>query len=257
MKTMNYRVRLISGLLAAAFGASALAQSPAASAPAASAPAAIATPVAKAASAPAPAPIPKGALSYAVGVDMARNLKHNEIDLDIEQVIKGLRDASEGKKLTLSENDVRKVMSAFQADLRSRLPALRKKQGDEALAKGAKFLDENKKKPGVLALDGGLQYKIVKAGTGAKPKATDTVVAQYRGLTLDGIEFDATEVGNPASFKLDQVIEGWKRVLPLLQVGTRATLWIPGPLAYGERGAGAAIGPNELLIFDVEIIAVK
>jgi len=210
-----------------------------------------------ASAAKAPAAISKEELGYAVGVDMVRNFKRNEIELDIEQLIAGLRDASKGGATKMSDTEVRRVMSEFQANLRARLPALHKAQAERAGARATQFLAENKKQPGVQVLDGGLQYKVVKSGTGAHPKDTDTVVAAYRGTTLDGVEFDATQPGHPATFPLAQVIEGWKRALPKMAVGSRWTLWIPADLAYGDRGSGASIGPNELLVFDVELVAIQ
>lgn len=220
--------------------------------------AAPATPAAPAsAAAPRTAPIPRDRLGYAIGVDMARNFRRNEIDVDLEHVIKGLREAMAGDKLAMSEREVRKLMNQFQNDLRMRMVATRKEQSNRALARGEKFLAENRTKPGVQALPGGVQYAVHKAGTGAKPTDADVVVVNYRGTTLDGLEFDATDPGAPASFKLAQVVEGWKHALRQMPVGSHWTIWIPGPLAYGDRGIGSAIGPNETLVFDVELVALK
>lgn len=217
---------------------------------------AAAAPAASAASATRIA-IPKDRLGYAIGVDMARNFRRNEIDVDLEQVIKGLREAMAGDKLAMSEREVRKLMNQFQNDLRMRMVATRKEQSTRALARGEKFFAENKAKPGVQVLPGGVQYLVRKAGTGAKPTDADTVVVHYRGTTLDGLEFDATDGSTPASFKIPQVVEGWKQALRQMPVGSHWTIWVPGPLAYGDRGIGSAIGPNETLVFDVELVALK
>ncbi len=225
---------------------------------------AVAQTVAAAPAAAAPAPstvrqpaISKDKLGYAVGVDMARNFRRNEIDVDIDQLVKGLRDAMAGDKLQMSEREVRKTMNQFQSDLRVRMVATRKEQSARALARGEKFLAENKAKPDVHVLPSGVQYVVHQAGTGAKPVDTDTVVVNYRGMSLDGLEIDATDAGAPASFKVTQVVEGWKQALRQMPVGSKWTLWIPGPLAYGDRGVGSALGPNETLVFDVELVAIK
>ena len=215
-------------------------------------------PAAAAASQSAARPtIPKDKLGYAVGVDMARNFRRNEIDVDLEQVIKGLRDAMAGDKLQMSEREVRKTMNQFQNDLRVRMVATRKEQSARALARGEKFLADNKAKANVQALPSGVQYVVQKAGSGPRPVDTDTVVVNYRGTSLDGLEIDATDPGTPASFKVTQVVEGWKQALRQMPVGSKWTVWIPGPLAYGDRGVGSAIGPNETLVFDVELVAIK
>lgn len=210
-----------------------------------------------AATAVRPPAISKDRLGYAVGVDMARSFRRNEIDVDIDQLIKGLRDAMAGDKLQMSEREVRKTMNQFQNDLRIRMVATRKEQSARALARGEKFLAENKARPNVQVLPGGVQYLVHQAGSGAKPVDSDTVLVNYRGTSLDGLEIDATDPGAPASFKLTQVVEGWKQALRQMPVGSKWTLWIPGPLAYGERGVGSALGPNETLVFDVELVAIK
>jgi FKBP-type peptidyl-prolyl cis-trans isomerase len=133
----------------------------------------------------------------------------------------------------------------------------KKETADKNLAAGKAFLDENGKKEGVVTLPSGLQYKITTEGKGANPKATDTVTVHYRGTLIDGTEFDSSITrGQPAKFKLDQVVKGWTEGLQLLKPGSKAQLFIPPNLAYGERGAGP-IGPNSTLIFDVELIGIE
>jgi FKBP-type peptidyl-prolyl cis-trans isomerase FkpA len=129
---------------------------------------------------------------------------------------------------------------------------------DSALEKGQAFLKENARKEGVKTTSSGLQYKITKEGTGKNPKATDTVVVHYKGTTIDGKEFDSSfKRGEPATFPLNGVIKGWTEGLMYLSEGGKATLYIPSELAYGKRGAPGAIGPDETLIFDVELIKIK
>ena len=129
---------------------------------------------------------------------------------------------------------------------------------DSASEKGEAFLKENASKEGVKTTASGLQYKITKEGTGKSPKATDTVVVHYAGKLLDGTEFDSSiKRGEPATFPLNRVIPGWTEGLQLLKEGGKATLYIPSKLGYGERGAGGKIGPNETLIFDVELIKIQ
>ena len=131
-------------------------------------------------------------------------------------------------------------------------------QGEKAKQAGEKFLAENKTKPGVKTLDDGIQYKIIKEGTGKKPTAESSVVAHYRGTLIDGTEFDSSyKRGEPATFPLNGVIKGWQEVLPMMADGSEWQVYIPSELAYGSRGAGANIGPNETLIFDIELIDVK
>jgi FKBP-type peptidyl-prolyl cis-trans isomerase FkpA len=129
---------------------------------------------------------------------------------------------------------------------------------ESALEKGQAFLKENAKKEGVKTTPSGLQYKITKEGTGKNPKATDTVVVHYKGTTIDGKEFDSSyKRGEPATFPLNRVIKGWTEGLMYLSEGGKATLYIPSELAYGKQGAGSDIGPDETLIFDVELIKIK
>jgi len=129
---------------------------------------------------------------------------------------------------------------------------------DSALERGQAFLKENATKEGVKTTSSGLQYKITKEGTGKNPKATDTVVVHYKGTTIDGKEFDSSyKRGEPTEFPLNAVIKGWTEGLMYVSEGGKATLYIPSELAYGKRGAGGAIGPDETLIFDVELVKIK
>ncbi len=200
----------------------------------------------------------KDKLSYSIGTDIGKSLKGLSVDLNLEVLTQGIKDVMAGAKTKLSEDEIRQEMTAFQsqqvAKHRERMKTLsdKNKKDEEA------FLAENKKKPGVVTLASGLQYKVVKEGTGKVPKATDTVVVHYRGKLLDGTEFDSSyKRGEPATFPVNGVIPGWTEALQLMKTGSQWQLFVPSKLAYGENGAGNIIGPNSLLIFDVELVSIK
>jgi FKBP-type peptidyl-prolyl cis-trans isomerase FklB len=196
--------------------------------------------------------------SYAMGVDMARNFKKQGIDIDPELILRGMKDGYADKVL-ISDKDIRRAMNAFQGEVRQKMAQNRRIASDDAKARGAEFLTANKAKPGVVALPSGLQYRVVSAGAadGRKPQDSDIVECNYRGTLLSGTEFDATEPGKPASLKLSALIAGWREALKLMPVGAKWQLFVPAHLAYGDRGAGSDIGPNETLIFEVELVAIK
>jgi FKBP-type peptidyl-prolyl cis-trans isomerase len=195
--------------------------------------------------------------SYSVGVQTARTFAKDDVDIDIDQFIKGLKDASGGKTLMLSEEKLRSVLNGFQSDLRRNLKTKHTLAAAENIRSGKKFLEENKKKPGVITLPNGLQYREIKAGDGKKPIETDTVTCNYVGTVINGAKFDASEAGKPASLNLAQIIPGMRQALMLMPVGAHWQLFIPSPLAYGPRSVGADIGANETLIFDLELVSIK
>jgi FKBP-type peptidyl-prolyl cis-trans isomerase FklB len=197
-------------------------------------------------------------LSYGLGVDMARNIKKQNLEVDTELIIKGIKDGLAGGKLLISDKELRGVMNDLKNEMRKKMVLSRRAGAVDNKAKGEKYLKENKVKDGVVTLTSGVQYKILKAGTGKRPIDTDTVECYYRGTLIDGTEFEATEEGKPATLKVAQVIVGWKEALLLMPVGSKWQIIIPSQLAYGERGAGNGdIGANETLIFEVELLAVK
>ena len=197
-------------------------------------------------------------ISYAVGVDLARNLAKQGIEIDSEQLTQGLKDGLAGRSL-LSEKELRQVMATFQSSMRQRLTQNRRLAAEDNRAQGNAFLNGNKAKPDVITLASGLQYRVIKAGAadGRKPLDNDYVEVNYRGVTLAGTEFDVTEPGKPATLRLSNLIAGWKEALKLMSAGAKWQLFIPSRLAYGERGVGTDIGPNETLIFEVELVAIK
>jgi FKBP-type peptidyl-prolyl cis-trans isomerase len=199
----------------------------------------------------------KDRISYTVGVETARNFKKQGFEFDPQLFLRGMQDALSDKKLLLDEKDLRKVLSGFQSQVRQTMAVNRKALADENRKKAGDFLAANKGAERVVTLASGLQYKVVKAGSGRKPVDSDTVLVEYRGTLLDGIEFDATTPGKPASLRVSMVIPGWKEALKLMGAGAKWQLFVPPTLAYGERGVGSDIGPNELLKFDLELVEVK
>lgn len=207
---------------------------------------------------------PKQRVSYCIGVNIGGNLKNQEVDVDTKALAAGITDAISGKP-ALSAAEMREVMAAFQEQMESRMMAEEKameerdaKEGPENLKKGEAFLAENAKKEGVKTTASGLQYKVLKSGSGKTPNAADTVKTHYHGTLIDGTVFDSSvERGEPISFPVNRVIPGWTEALQLMKEGDKWELTIPSKLAYGERGAGDKIGPNSTLVFQVELISVE
>jgi FKBP-type peptidyl-prolyl cis-trans isomerase FklB len=179
-------------------------------------------------------------------------------DVDLEVLLQGLRDATENKPSTVTDQENRELLTAFQAELRTRREEKRKELGEKNKKEGDAFLAENKSKPGVKTLPSGLQYKVMSEGTGPKPTTNDTVSVHYRGTLLDGTEFDSSyKRGQTAKFKVTGVIKGWTEALQLMNVGSKWQLFIPADLAYGERGSGMNIGPHAVLTFEVELMGIE
>ena len=193
----------------------------------------------------------KDKVSYAIGMTFGSNLKKQGVDFDPNILLQGIKDATGGGKTLLTDAEVKEVLTGYQKQLVSA-------KSDKNLKEGEAFLAANKKKEGVVTLPSGLQYKVLKAGTGPKPKATDTVVTNYRGTLVDGSEFDSSYSRNePAEFPVNGVIPAWTEALQLMPVGSKWQLFVPAKLAYGERGAGGVIEPNSTLIFEVELLQIK
>jgi FKBP-type peptidyl-prolyl cis-trans isomerase FklB len=200
----------------------------------------------------------KDKTSYALGADLARNLKRQSVDIDPDIVMRGMKDALSGGKTLMSDDEIRETLTAIRQQVMANQAKEMKEIAEKNKKEGEAFLKANKKKDGVKTLPSGLQYKVITAGTGKSPKPTDTVTVNYRGTLIDGTEFDSSyKHGQPATFQVDKVIRGWQEALPLMKEGAKWQLFIPPDLAYGERGAGTVIGPNSTLIFEVELIAVK
>lgn len=200
----------------------------------------------------------KDKVSYSIGLNIAKSMKQEGLDINPDALAAAMKDVFAGAKPQLSEEEVQAVMQEFQKDMMAK----RAKGQQEGLAKnkaeGEKFLADNKKKEGIKTTASGLQYKVIKDGTGKTPKATDTVSTHYRGTLISGKEFDSSyKRGEPAEFPVNGVIKGWTEALQLMKEGSKWQLFIPSELAYGERGAGQDIGPNSTLIFDIELLKVK
>jgi FKBP-type peptidyl-prolyl cis-trans isomerase len=210
------------------------------------------------AKAPAPLTTAKDKLSYSIGADVGKKLKSQSIEVDPAIVERGLRDTLAGNKTALTDDEMRTALMDLQKQLREKQMAAVKELGEKNKKEGDSFLAANKAKEGVVALPSGLQYKILKAGEGPKPTASDTVVCNYRGTLIDGTEFDSSyKRGEPATFPVGGVIKGWTEALQLMPAGSKWQLFIPSELAYGERGAGGNIAPNSTLIFEVELLSIQ
>jgi FKBP-type peptidyl-prolyl cis-trans isomerase FklB len=200
----------------------------------------------------------KERLSYAMGMDLGKQLRSRSVDIDPALFAKALEDALSGGKTLLTDAEAKAALAAFQKAIMAKQAAAAKVAGEKNKAGGEAFLAANKGMEGVVTLPSGVQYKILTAGTGKTPTLADTVVCQYRGTLIDGKEFDNSyKRGQPATFQVKGVIKGWTEVLQLMPVGSKWQVVVPPALAYGERGAGADIGPNATLIFEIELIAIK
>jgi len=198
--------------------------------------------------------------SYAIGVDMIRNFKRQAIDADIEVVIRGMQDEKAGKKLQLTEAELKKTLTDYNLELKNKQALQKQLTAEQNKRDGKAFFLTNKGKPGIMTLANGMQYKVLKVGNGAKPTDTDGVTVRYKGTLLDGTEFDSTEFmgGYPVTFFVkDSVIDGWKEALIRMPAGSRWQVFVPPHLGYGEKGAGRDIGPNSTLIYDIELLAVN
>ena len=190
-------------------------------------------------------------VSYALGLSIGNNLLSSGIsDLDMNRFAQAVRDVMEHKTPEISYAEAKTVLDTFFADLT-------RKVAERQKAAGQAFLSENASKEGVVSLPSGLQYKVLKAGKGAKPGPDDKVRCHYEGSLIDGTVFDSSvKRGEPAEFGVNQVIQGWVEALQLMEEGAKWRLFIPSELAYGERGAGASVPPHATLVFDVELLKV-
>ena len=195
--------------------------------------------------------------SYALGLNLSDQLKQQGIDVDMDVFMQGFKDGYAGEPALLTSDEAMDVLIQREREQRAQQQAEQNKMAEENKKAGEAFLAENAKKEGVITLDSGLQYKVIKAGEGPKPKKTDTVVCHYRGTLLDGTQFDSSyDRDAPAEFRVDQLIPGWTAALQLMPTGSKWELYIPPYLGYGARRAGQ-IGPNATLIFELELIEVK
>lgn len=209
--------------------------------------------------APASTPLssPQAQTSYALGVNIGSSLRADGITVEGDAFLKGVQDALANATPALSEQEMSALLSQLQADMRTRRIEKQAQAAAANRSQGEAFLKANGAKPGVKTLASGLQYQVLTAGTGPVPTASDTVTCNYRGTLIDGTEFDSSAAhGGPSNFPVEGVIAGWTEALQLMPVGSKWRLFVPAALGYGERGAGQDIGPNAVLVFDIELLSI-
>lgn len=197
-------------------------------------------------------------LSYALGVETGKSFKNHGVNLNPTAFAQGLQDALSGNKTLITNDEITQELKDFQRASSSKLQEQLQKSTQKNQQLGNSFLDANKERPGVVTTASGLQYKIITAGKGAKPSIDDVVTVNYEGRLLDGKVFDSSyERGMPSTFPVNAVIMGWQEALQLMPMGSTWEIYIPAKLAYGEQGAQGVIGPNETLIFKVELLKMQ
>lgn len=197
-------------------------------------------------------------VSYAIGFDFGKNLKQQEVDLNADIVAQAIKDAKDTSIHVMTEEQIKSVMMNFQKQVMAKQEEKMKTLGEKNKNDGAKFLAENKSKPGVVVLPSGLQYKVLNMGAGPKPKEDQMAVLHYRGTLIDGTVFDDSyKRGEPATFPVKGIIKGFTEALLMMPIGSKWQLFIPSDLAYGERAAGPQIAPNATLIFEIELLDAK
>ena len=215
----------------------------------------------RAGQAPAGAEIPevdRQQVGYLVGSDVGRSLEPMKDELDLAVVMQAVRATFAGDELLMSEAELGSTREAFGQKMQSQFQTRMQAQAETNKAEGAAFLAANRQEKGVFSTPSGLQYRVLRQGSGMRPRPNDRVRVNYEGTLLDGTVFDSSyERGQPAEFGLDQVIAGWTEGLTMMPVGAKYRFWIPGELAYGAKGGGGGkIGPNATLVFDVELQAI-
>ena len=196
-------------------------------------------------------------MSYALGANIGANVKPAAAEIDYAALIQGVKDTLEGRTPLLTAAENKQFLSELTTLLRTKSNQKSKKIGENNMKEGEAFLAENKKKAGITTTASGLQYEVMKEGSGAKPQKTDRVKVHYAGTLIDGTEFDSSyKRGSPATFAVTGVIKGWTEVLQLMNTGSKYRVFIPSNLAYGMRGSPPKIGPNAALIFEVELLDI-
>lgn len=196
--------------------------------------------------------------SYIIGLNLGRSLKSQDVPCTQDLIIQGLRDGLAGATPLLTEEEIQSAMQEFQTQMMAQQETKRKAEGEKNLKASEAFLAQNKARKEIKTTASGLQYEVLKEGSGETPKATDQVTVNYRGTLTDGTVFDSSyDRGEPATFPVNGVIPGWVEALQLMKPGAKYKIYLPSALAYGERGAGGDIGPNQALVFEVELISVQ
>jgi FKBP-type peptidyl-prolyl cis-trans isomerase FklB len=197
-------------------------------------------------------------VGYSIGYQVGSDLKRQGIEFNAESLLQGVQDAVSGNAPAMTPEEIQQTFVELKQKLMAAREKEMKEKGEKNLAEGKAFLAENAKKEGVVTLPSGLQYKIIKEGTGNTPRGEDTVTVNYRGTLINGSEFDSSYSRNePATFRADRVIAGWREALQLMKEGAKWQLFIPPDLAYGDRGVNEVIGPNSTLIFEVELLSIQ
>lgn len=196
-------------------------------------------------------------ISYAIGMSIGGNLRAQEVEADMEVLQRGIKDARAGGPTLLTDAEMRDTLNKFSQEMRTRFMEKQRRLAETNKAQGETFLAANKTKSGVITLPNGLQYKVLAEGSGDSPKPEDIVEVHYRGSLIDGTEFDASKATQPFTTPANRVIRGWTEALTRMKPGAKWQLFIPPDLAYGERGSPPKIGPNSVLLFDVELLSFK
>ena len=200
----------------------------------------------------------KDKASYAIGLNIGTNFRNQQIDIDTALLLQGLKDALADAEPKLTAKEIAATMQAFEKEVESAAETRNKVAGEKNKKEGDAYLAANKKKEGVKALPSGLQYKVIKAGTGKKPTAKDIVKVNYRGTLISGKEFDSSaKQGGPVPLAVGKVIQGWSEALQLMPVGSKWQLTIPAELAYDDESRGPLIGPNSTLLFELELLGIE
>lgn len=214
-------------------------------------------PAPKTDTAPSPFKTQKEKVSYAIGMQIGSSIARQSVEVDPDVLARAIKDSIAGKTV-MTEEEARATLTQLQGEMRAKMQEKATQAGAANKKEGEAFLAANKTKEGVITTPSGLQYKVLKQGTGPKPTTTDKVVCNYKGTLINGKEFDSSyKRGEPATFPVNGVIKGWTEALQLMPVGSKYQLFIPADLAYGERGAGADIGPDATLIFEVELLSIE
>ena len=199
----------------------------------------------------------KDKLSYAIGYQIGTDFKYRAMDLNMETVIRALRDAINEQEPAVPEQEMAAMLRAMQERMQAEQLEKFKQLAEENKQKSEQFLADNKSKKNIVVLPSGVQYRIIEEGEGSRPTAESEVVVHYRSSTMNGLEFDSSFArGEPVTFKVNQVIKGWQEILPLMKTGATWQVFVPPELAYGIRGQ-RPVGPNEALVFDINLVEVK
>ena len=202
--------------------------------------------------------VDRNKVSYAIGYEIGRDFIDKKMDVDVNQVIRAVQDGYAKRQPAVPEAEMRAQLGAMREKMIGEARVKFEQMARDNKVKSDRFMAENRSKKGIVVLPSGIQYRVIEDGNGRKPTTTSQVTVHYRGSLSSGLEFDSSFArGQPASFKVDTVIDGWKEILPLMKVGDHWQVFLPPEKAYGMRGQAPVIGPNEALVFDIKLIDVK